>query len=92
VMIGEFGLPENRLPGGRDARSILEGTVAAAIAQDAVLLHYWELYCNESNDPKYRDAPLDRNLRADEVGGFWLVKPDGALGKAGAWFAEQLGR
>lgn len=90
VMLGEFGVAENKLPPEKPAEPILEGTVAAALAQDAALLHYWELFCNESNDPKYRDAPLDRNLRADELGGFWLIKPDGALGRAGDWFARQL--
>jgi hypothetical protein len=92
VMLGEFGVAENKLPPEKPAEDILEGTVAAALAQDASLLHYWELFCNESNDPKYRDAPLDRNLRADELGGFWLIKPDDTLGRAGAWFAKLLGR
>lgn len=92
VMLGEFGVAENKLPPEKPAEDILEGTIAAALAQDACLLHYWELFCNESNDPKYRDAPLDRNLRADELGGFWLIKPDDTLGRAGAWFAKRLGR
>lgn len=92
VMLGEFGVAENKLPPEKPAEAILEGTVAAALAQDAWLLHYWELFCNESNDPKYRDAPLDRNLRADELGGFWLIKPDNTLGRAGAWFEKLLGR
>lgn len=91
VMLGEFGVADNKLPPEKPAEPILEGTIAAALAQDAWLLHYWELFCNESNDPKYRDAQLDRNLRADELGGYWLIKPDNTLGRAGAWFARQLG-
>jgi hypothetical protein len=90
IMLGEFGVAENKLPANKPAEPILEGTVAAALAQDAWLLHYWELFCNESNDPKYRDAPLDRNLRAEELGGYWLIKPDNTLGRAGAWFSQQL--
>lgn len=90
VMLGEFGVAENKLSPEKPAELILEGTIAAALAQDVALLHYWELFCNESNDAKYRDAPLDRNLRADELGGYWLIKPDGTLGRAGAWLEQQL--
>ena len=90
VMLGEFGVAENKLTPEKPAEPLIEGTIAAALAQDAALLHYWELFCNESNDPKYRDAPLDRNLRADELGGYWLIKPDNTLGRAGAWLDTQL--
>lgn len=90
VMLGEFGVAENKLSEGKSLEDILEGTVAAALAQDVWLLHYWELFCNEPNDPRYRDAPLDRNLRAEELGGYWLIRPDGTLGRAGVWFDAQL--
>lgn len=89
VMLGEFGIAEQKqLTGKRTAADILEGTVAAAVAQDAFLLLYWEVYCNEPNDLSLKDAPLVRNLRADELNGFWLITPDGSLSAAAEWFAR----
>ena len=91
VMLGEFGIAEQKqLIGKRSAADILEGTVAAAIAQDAYLLLYWEVYCNEPNDPRKKDAHLTRNLEADELNGFWLIRPDGSLSGAATWFAQVM--
>lgn len=89
VMVGEFGIAEQKqLIGNRSAADILEGTVAAAIAQDAYLLLYWEVFCNEPNDPRKKDAHLTRNLEPEELNGFWLIRPDGSLSDAATWFAR----
>lgn len=90
VMIGEFGLSETRLPDHKIPEQILEGTLAACLAQDTWLLHYWELYCNEPLDQSYKDAPLTRNLRADELNGLWLINTDNQLSRTGAYFASLL--
>jgi hypothetical protein len=92
VMIGEFGLSEMTLPPERDLDGVLEGTVAAALAQDCPLLHYWELYCNEPEDRSLKDRPLDRNLREDELHGLWLIRPDGTPSRAARCLARLLGR
>ncbi len=92
VMIGEFGLSEMTLPPERDLDSVLEGTVAAALAQDCPLLHYWELYCNEPEDRSLKDRPLERSLRADELHGLWLIRPDGTPSRAARCLAGLLGR
>jgi hypothetical protein len=55
-------------------------------------MHYWELYCNEPEDQTLKDRAIPRNLRADELYGLWLIKPDGSLGMAGRYFAKLLGR
>lgn len=90
VMIGEFGLSEMTFPSERDLDGVLEGTVAAALAHDCPLLHYWELYCNEPEDQSLKDRPLDRNLREDELHGLWLIKPDGSPSRAARCFERLL--
>jgi hypothetical protein len=91
VMLGEFGVAENVLAtSGKSADAILEGTLAAALAQDATLLHYWQLYCNEPLDRSLRDIRLKRNLAEEELRGLWLIKPDGELSAAGRFFARLL--
>jgi hypothetical protein len=90
VMIGEFGISENRLRPEQSAADILEGTLAAALAHDCPLLHYWELYCNEPQDKSLKDRPLPSNLPAHELSGLWLIRPDGSLSLAGDYFAGLL--
>lgn len=92
VMVGEFGLSETTRPPDHDLEDILEGGLAAGLAHGCPLMHYWELYCNEPEDQSLKDCPLPRNLRADELHGLWLIKPDGTLGIAGQYFARLLGR
>ncbi|MFM6173615.1 MAG: hypothetical protein ACKPB4_16065, partial [Sphaerospermopsis kisseleviana] len=92
VMIGEFGLSEMTRPPEHDLDGILEGVLASGLARGCPLMHYWELYCNEPEDGSLKDRPLERNLRADELHGLWLIKPDGSLGIAGRYFAGLLGQ
>ncbi len=91
VMIGEFGLSEMTRPPDHDLDDILEGALAAGLAQGCRLMHYWELYCNEPDDQSLKDRAIPRNLREDELHGLWLIKPDGSPGLAGRYFAKLLG-
>jgi hypothetical protein len=47
---------------------------------------HWELFCNEPND----GTKPDRRVRkAEELKGFWYVRPDGTLG-FGAKYLDSL--
>jgi len=92
VMVGEFGLSEMTRPPEDDLEDVLEGTLAAGLAQGSPLMHYWELYCNEPENGALKDRPLERNLGPEELHGLWLIKPDGNLSVAGRYFAKLLGR
>ena len=78
VYLGEFGVPENKVP-PEVTVDVVDGALAAAFALDLPWMVYWELYCNErKNRAETGAAPS----RADELNGYWLVRPDGSLGHA----------
>jgi hypothetical protein len=84
VFIGEIGEPENipnkNEPGVVD---LWDRSMAVCFALDIPWIVHWELFCNEPND----GTKPDRRLRkAEELKGFWYVRPDGSLG----WGASYL--
>lgn len=80
VAVGEFGIPENRDPDRIEERYDLAlGVMLAAKVRFAA---HWELYCNE-----FADGPQPTPVRDGKaLRGFWLVRPDGSLSKAGRYF------
>ncbi|MEI6077763.1 MAG: hypothetical protein WCS94_19430 [Verrucomicrobiota bacterium] len=87
VFIGEIGKPENT---GATEKEIIEWwdrAIGVFLAQEIPWFIHWELYCNEPKDGTKRDR---RPRKAEELRGFWLVKPDGSLGHAGNYLTALL--
>jgi hypothetical protein len=86
VYIGEIGKPENE----DSEKNIIEWwdrAMGVVIAMDLPWLVHWELYCNEPRDGTKSDR---RPRKADEMRGFWLVKPDGSLSYSGEYLTKLL--
>lgn len=86
VYIGEIGKPENE----DTKQSIVEWwdrCMGVVFAMDLPWIVHWELYCNE---PRKGDKEDRRPRSADEMRGFWFVRPDGTLGYAGEYLANLL--
>jgi hypothetical protein len=86
VLIGEIGEPEN-IPNKKEAGvvDLWDRSMAVCFALDIPWIVHWELFCNEPND----GTKPDRRIRkAEELKGFWYVRPDGSLG----WGANYLDR
>lgn len=84
VFIGEIGEPEN-IPNQNEKRvvDLWDRSMAVCLALDIPWIVHWELFCNEPND----GTKPDRRVRkAEELKGFWYVRPDGSLG----WGASYL--
>jgi len=86
VYIGEIGRPEQ----GRSEVEIVawwDQAMGVFLAQEVPWILHWELYCNEPKDGNQRD----RDVRhADELRGFWLIRPDGSLSYSGKYLKALL--
>jgi hypothetical protein len=89
VYIGEFGFPEN-VTTPASAVEMLDGALGAMLARQIPYLLYWEIFCNERKDGT-RPRPVAAE-KAEELRGFWLVRPDGSLGGVGEYFTRLLAR
>lgn len=87
VYLGEAGVPEEMHPEGPTV-DIMDATLGVTLARDLPWLFHWELYCNERKDGDRVRLPGPDT--AEELRGFWLVKPDGSLGYTGKYFADVL--
>ncbi len=90
VMIGEIGYAENvdkRTP--ESIAAMWDVLMAVYFAQDIPLIFYWELYCNETkvDEAVKKSYPIKT---ADELRGFWLIRPDGSKGHAQKYFETLL--
>jgi hypothetical protein len=88
VFIGEIGNPENE--GAKTEAQIREWwdtRLAAFLALDIPWVIHWELYCNEPKD-KNKGKPSTRT--AEELRGFWLLRPDGSASWSGKYLQELL--
>ena len=86
VIIGEVGYPENI--GNRtkeSATKMWDTCMAVYLAQDIPYVFVWELYCNELKQDQFDQTPYPIR-KADELRGFWLIRPDGTEG----WGQEYL--
>jgi hypothetical protein len=86
VYIGEIGKPENE---AKEAEIIefWDRAMGVFIAMDIPWVVHWELYCNEPKDGTKSDR---RPRQAEEMRGFWLVKPDGSLSHSGKYLTSLL--
>lgn len=87
VYIGEAGVPEELHP-EQATVDIMDATLGVVLAREMPWLFHWELYCNERKDGDRVRLPGPDT--AEELRGFWLVKPDGSLGYTGKYFDEVL--
>lgn len=78
VYVGEFGIPENKFS-REQIRQAIPAAVQTALEWGCPYVVYWQLYCNELQDPN-QSAPVKSN---EAVRGFWLIRPDGS--KAWTW-------
>lgn len=89
VFIGEIGHPEQ----GRTREQIRawwDERVAVLLALDVHPIIHWELYCNEPIDNVGRHEAVVR--RAEDMRGYWLIRPDGTRSHAGELFVEWMER
>lgn len=87
VYIGEIGKPENI---GATEKEIVEWwdrAIGVFFAMDIPWIIHWELYCNEPKDGTKSDR---RPRKAEEMRGFWLLRPDGSLSFAGKYLTTLL--
>jgi len=88
VFIGEIGEPENINNQTRESiREFWDVMMGVYLAQEIPYIIHWELFCNE---PKVGPRTQDRNKTADELRGFWLIRPDGSKSWAQEYFEEIL--
>jgi len=87
VYIGELGFPEN-VTTPAAAVEMMDGALGALMARQIPYILYWELYCNERKDGIKRKPVASEN--AEELRGFWLVRPDGSTGAVGEYLARLL--
>ena len=86
VYIGEIGLPERGLT-EPFVRQWWDVSMGVLLARRVPYAFQWELYCNEPTDGHKSDR---RVRRADQLRGFWLVRPDGSLGFAAEYLTSLL--
>jgi hypothetical protein len=86
VFIGEIGKPEQ---GEKEADIIdwWDRAMGVCIAMEIPWIVHWELYCNEPKDGTKEDR---RRRKAEEMRGFWLIRPDGSLSHAGRYLTMLL--
>jgi hypothetical protein len=91
VFIGEIGEAENMNSRTRESvREFWDIMLGVYLAQDIPFIFHWELFCNENKDNSPRLQ--NRNKTADELKGFWLIRPDGSKGWAEEYFQEIMAK
>lgn len=86
VMIGEIGYPENiKKRTQEEVAGMWDTFMAVYLAQEVPLIFVWELYCNELIADEFDRSPFPLK-KAEELRGFWLIRPDGSK----AWAQEYL--
>ena len=89
VFIGEIGEPENMNNQTRESiREFWDVMLGVYLAQNIPYIIHWELFCNENKDGSPRMQ--NRNKTAEELRGFWLIRPDGSKSWAQEYFEELL--
>jgi hypothetical protein len=86
VYVGEIGKPEN---GAKEADIIewWDRAMGVMLAMDIPWIVHWELYCNEPKDGTKSDR---RPRKAEEMRGFWYLRPDGSLSHGGRYLDTLL--
>ncbi len=92
VYIGEIGNPEQERK-DVDLIDWWDQYLGVFLGCDIPWIVHWELYCNELTEAaKEKPAPADGRYGAEDLRGFWLIRPDGSLGQAGRYFRQLLDR
>jgi len=92
VYIGEIGNPENERK-DINLTKWWDERMGVFLAQDIPWIVHWELYCNEiTEEAKQKPVPTNGIYTADDIRGFWLIRPDGSLGHAAEYFKKLLER
>jgi hypothetical protein len=86
VFVGEIGKPENEAKES-DIIEWWDRAMGVMLAMDIPWIVHWELYCNEPKDGTKSDR---RPRKAEEMRGFWLLRPNGSLSHAGRYFSALL--
>ena len=90
VMIGEIGYPENIHNRTKEEVTDRWDTfIAVYLAQQIPYIFCWELYCNELKKDEFDKSPYPIR-KAEELRGFWLIRPDGTPGWAQEFFHSLL--
>jgi hypothetical protein len=87
IYIGEVGIPENQNT-PEAVEKYWDTAMAVFLANDLPWIVVWELYCNEPKAGVKVEA--GKSLAADQMRGFWLVKPDGSMGVGGQYLSNIL--
>jgi hypothetical protein len=87
VYVGEIGFPEQVIP-AEAVTEMLDGAMGALLAREIPYIFYWQLYCNERKDGDR--SPAAASDSAEELRGFWLVRPDGTAGIVAQYLARVL--
>ncbi len=86
VYIGEIGKTENDSTEA-EITEWWDRAMGVFFAMEVPWIVHWELYCNEPRDGTKSDR---RPRKAEEMRGFWLVKPDGSLSYSGKYLTALL--
>ncbi|MDR2627308.1 MAG: hypothetical protein LBC40_04665, partial [Dysgonamonadaceae bacterium] len=90
VMIGEIGYPENiNNRTKEEVCKMWDSFMGVFLSQNIPYIFHWELYCNEpkTNESGNKPYPLKK---AEELRGFWLIRPDGTESWAQQYLSSLL--
>jgi len=90
IYIGEIGIAENVVDlSDEEIINWWDDMFGVMFAQDVRNILQWQVYCNEVQHSESFDLP-DETYEADDLNGFWLLKPNGELSVTGEFFKEIL--
>lgn len=86
VYFGEIGVPEQVIS-EMVTVDVMDAAMGVAFAREVPYILHWEIYCNERIAAA---SQLPAPNRAEDLRGYWLIRPDGSLGFTGEYFRQLL--